>query len=56
MKLEKKIIKLLKNLGQIEKITKNKMVIPVGDRSGAIIEPYLTEQWYLDSKNYAKKF
>ena len=51
----KKIIKLLKNLGQIEKITKNKMVIPVGDRSGAIIEPYLTEQWYLDSKKLCKK-
>ena len=31
------------------------MVIPVGDRSGAIIEPYLTEQWYLDSKKLCKK-
>ena len=26
------------------------MVVPIGDRSGAVIEPFLTEQWFVDSK------
>ena len=31
----------------IEKIEKHKLVVPRGDRSGAILEPYLTDQWYV---------
>ena len=33
--------------GLIEKIEKHKLVVPRGDRSGAILEPYLTDQWYV---------
>jgi len=33
--------------GLLEKIENHQMVIPRGDRSGAIIEPYLTDQWYV---------
>ena len=34
----------------IEKITHT---VPFGDRSGSIVEPYLTEQWFLDVKDLA---
>ena len=51
----KKIIIMLKEKKQLEKIVKNKMVVPVGDRSGSVIEPLLTKQWFLDSKKLSKK-
>ena len=31
----------------IEKIEDHSLVVPRGDRSGAVIEPYLTDQWYV---------
>ena len=33
--------------GHIERIDAHKLMVPRGDRSGAIVEPYLTDQWYL---------
>ena len=44
------LVSELKNHGKITKIIDNKMVIPVGDRSGEILEPLLTDQWFLDAK------
>ncbi|MGY4332878.1 valyl-tRNA synthetase [Bradyrhizobium sp. LB7.2] len=29
-------------------------MVPHGDRSGTVIEPYLTDQWYVDAKTLAK--
>ena len=29
---------------------KNKMIIPIGERSGSVIEPFMTKQWFVDSK------
>ena len=26
------------------------MIIPIGDRSGSVIEPLMTKQWFVDSK------
>ncbi len=49
------IIKDLKSKGHIEKIEKIIHTVPYGDRSGTIIEPYLTEQWFLNVKELAKK-
>ena len=46
----KEIIKRLKKINQLHKVESNKMFVPVGDRSGTVLEPFLTEQWYLDSK------
>jgi len=40
----------LKKNNLIEKITTYKNKIPVGDRSNNIIEPFLTEQWYIKTK------
>ena len=33
---------------------KHKLSIPRGERTGEILEPFLTEQWYLKTKNLAK--
>ncbi|HXK00345.1 MAG TPA: valine--tRNA ligase [Buchnera sp. (in: enterobacteria)] len=42
-----KIIYELKVLGLLEKVISHSNMIPYGDRSGSIIEPMLTDQWYL---------
>jgi len=49
------IIKKLKELKILEKIENVKNVVPYGDRSNTIIEPLLTEQWFVDAKHLAKK-
>ena len=51
----KKIINELKNLNFLEKIETIKNKVPYGDRSNTIIEPLLTEQWFVDVKKLAKK-
>ena len=33
---------------RIAEIRDHKLMIPKGDRSGAVVEPYLTDQWYVD--------
>lgn len=43
----KQIIKDLDALNLLEKIDDHKLMVPRGDRSGAIIEPLLTDQWYV---------
>ena len=43
----KKVISDLKELGLLEKIADHKLMVPRGDRSGAVIEPLLTDQWYV---------
>ena len=43
----KQIVKDLQSQGLVEKIENHTPVIPRGDRSGAVIEPYLTDQWYV---------
>ena len=37
----------LEALDLIDRIEDHKLVIPRGDRSHAIVEPYLTDQWYV---------
>tara|TARA_B100001123_G_scaffold447498_1_gene605199 strand:+ start:24 stop:2657 length:2634 start_codon:yes stop_codon:yes gene_type:complete len=44
------ILNKLKKLNLLIKEEKQIMVIPYGDRSGAIIEPLLTDQWFCDAK------
>ena len=51
----KKIVKILKEINVLEKIENIKNVVPYGDRSNSIIEPLLTEQWFVDAKFLAKK-
>jgi valyl-tRNA synthetase len=42
-----RVVAELQAAGLIERIEKHRLVIPRGDRSGAILEPYLTDQWYV---------
>ncbi|MEE9575129.1 MAG: valine--tRNA ligase, partial [Gammaproteobacteria bacterium] len=53
-KARKQIVADLKAADLIEKIDNHKLVVPRGDRSGAIIEPYLTDQWYVKVAPLAK--
>ncbi len=46
----KKILEELSKLGLLIKEEKQDMVIPYGDRSGVVIEPWLTDQWFCDAK------
>jgi len=41
-------------LGLLEKIDAYTVKIPRGDRSGAVVEPYLTDQWYVSIKPLAE--
>ena len=50
-----KITRILKDNNLLEKIDNIKNAIPYGDRSNSIIEPLLTEQWFVDAKFLAKK-
>ncbi len=50
----KKIVSDLEALGLIEKIQAHTLQIPRGDRSGVIIEPYLTDQWFMSMQPLAK--
>ncbi len=43
----KTLIKDLDAAGLLEKIEDHRLMVPRGDRSGAVIEPYLTDQWYV---------
>ena len=51
----KLLIKKLKDNGYLVKIESIKNKVPYGDRSNTIIEPLLTEQWFVDAKKLAKK-
>ena len=43
----KRVLAELEAHGLIEKTEKHRHVVPRGDRSGAVLEPYLTDQWYV---------
>jgi len=47
------IVDQLEALGLLERIEVHKLKIPRGDRSGVVIEPYLTHQWYLAIESLA---
>ena len=48
-----KTIEKLSELGLMEKIEDHPMVIPYGDRSGVVIEPLMTDQWFVDAPKLA---
>ena len=43
----KAIVADLDALGLLEKIEPHKLMVPRGDRSGTVIEPFLTDQWFV---------
>jgi valyl-tRNA synthetase len=48
-----RVVAEFETLGLLEKIEPHTLKVPRGDRSGAVIEPYLTDQWYVDAKQLA---
>lgn len=50
----KQIIADLETQGLLEKIADHKLIVPRGDRSNSIIEPFLTDQWYVKVEPLAK--
>jgi valyl-tRNA synthetase len=50
----KLIVHQLEEKGLMEKIEPHFHTVPYGDRSNAVIEPRLTDQWYVDAATLAK--
>ncbi|WP_116365211.1 valine--tRNA ligase [Parahaliea mediterranea] len=50
----KQVVADLDALGLLDRIEPHTLKVPRGDRSGVVIEPYLTDQWYVDAKTLAK--
>lgn len=44
----KQIVADLEAMGLMEKIEPHTLKVPRGDRSGTVVEPYLTDQWFVD--------
>ena len=49
-----KVLADLEAAGLIEKIDDHTHMVPHGDRSGVAVEPWLTDQWYVDAATLAK--
>jgi valyl-tRNA synthetase len=48
------IVERMRELGLIERIEPHSHAVPHGERSAVVIEPYLTNQWYVDAKRLAE--
>ena len=51
----REIIKSLKDIQMLERIEPHKLSIPRAERSDTILEPYLTDQWYLNTDLIGKE-
>jgi valyl-tRNA synthetase len=51
----KRVIELLEAEGAMEKVEDRTIATPYGDRSGAVIEPWLTDQWYVNVAPLAER-
>ncbi len=49
-----RVVADLEARGLVEKAEEHAHVVPYGDRSGVVIEPWLTDQWYVDAAALAK--
>src|SRR4051812_48751697 len=50
----KRVVERLEAEGLLERVEDRVIQIPYGDRSGVVIEPWLTDQWYVDAATLAK--
>ena len=50
----KQIVADMEHLGLVEEVEDHVLSVPRGDRSGLIIEPMLTDQWFADAKTLAR--
>lgn len=49
-----KLLQALENSGCLEKTQAHVLKVPRGDKTGSIIEPFLTDQWFLKTQELAK--
>ena len=50
----KKVVEMIEAAGLLENIEDRVIQTPFGDRSNEVIEPWLTDQWYVDAETLAK--
>ena len=50
----KRVVADLEKEGLVEKIDDHAHTVPYGDRSNEVIEPWLTDQWYVDAETLAR--
>ncbi|MBC7168526.1 valine--tRNA ligase [Phenylobacterium sp.] len=50
----KKIVEEFESLGLLRGVEPTRHVVPHGDRSGVPVEPFLTDQWYVNAEVLAK--
>ncbi|TPG17630.1 valine--tRNA ligase [Sphingomonas koreensis] len=50
----KRVVAALEEAGLLERVEDRVIQTPYGDRSGVVIEPWLTDQWYVDAATLAK--
>jgi valyl-tRNA synthetase len=50
----KEVVSRFEELGLLRQIEKTRHQVPHGDRSGVVIEPFLTDQWYVDAETLAR--
>ena len=50
----KRVVALIDEAGLLERVEERVIQTPFGDRSGVVIEPWLTDQWYVDAKTLAQ--
>jgi valyl-tRNA synthetase len=49
-----RVIADMEALGLLDRVEEHRLKVPRGDRSGVVVEPYLTDQWYVDARKLAK--
>ena len=50
----KRVVAMLEEQGLVETIEDRVIATPFGDRGGVVIEPWLTDQWYVDAEKLAQ--
>jgi valyl-tRNA synthetase len=50
----KKIVADLENQGYLVEVKPHKLMVPRGDRTGVVIEPMLTDQWFVRMEDFAR--
>jgi len=50
----RRVVELLEEEGLLERVEDRVIQTPYGDRSGVVIEPWLTDQWYVDAATLAR--
>src|SRR3546814_15294056 len=50
----KRVVEMIDELGLLEQVEDRVIATPFGDRGGVVIEPWLTDQWYVNAEQPAK--